>query len=96
MYRGELVRFKEALRSAPIPKRNICRQNCLNHRHLMHCRNSMAQTRVQSWVHKPCDDLLVHRLQNERLRNRGQDWLLLRLKRDDWFGYPTRINDMLS
>ena len=96
MHRGELVCFKEALRSAPVPKREVCRLSGLDHRRLMHCRNGMAHTWVQSWVHEPCDGLLVHRLQNEGLRDCGQDRLLLCLEGDDRLGYPTRINDMSS
>ena len=62
----------------------------------MHRRNGVAHARVYRRVHEPLDGLLVHRLQDERLRDSAQDRLLLRLEGDDGFGYPARVYDVPS
>lgn len=62
----------------------------------MHRRNGVAHTRVYRRVHEPLDGLLVHRLQDERLRDSAQDRLLLRLEGDDGFRYPARVDDVPS
>ena len=62
----------------------------------MHRRNGVAHARVYRRVHEPLDGLLVHRLQDNRLRDSAQDRLLLRLEGDDGFGYPARVDDVPS
>lgn len=96
MHCGELVRLEQALRSASVSECEICRQGRPNHSHLVHRRNGVAYARVCRGVHEPLDGLLVHRLQDERLRDGAQDRLLLRLEGDDGFGYPARVDDAPS
>ena len=96
MHCRELVRIKEALCSASVPKYKIGYLSRLNRRHFPHRRNSMPHTRIQLRVHEPRDGLLMHRLQNERLRNRSQNRLLLSLEGNDGLEYTLRINDMSS
>jgi hypothetical protein len=96
MHCGELVRLEQALCSATVAKRKVCRLRRPNHSNLVHGRNGMAHARVYRGVHEPLDGLLVHSLQDERLRNGTQDRLLLCLEGDDGLGYPARVNDVPS
>jgi hypothetical protein len=93
MHCRELIGLKQALRSASVPERKVCRLSRLDHGHLMHRRDGVAHAGVHRRVHKPRHGLLVHRLQNERLRDGAQDRLLLRLEGDDGLGYPACVDD---
>lgn len=94
MHCGELVRLEQALRSASVSEGKVRRLGRPNHRHLVHRRNGVAHARVNRGVHEPLDGLLVHRLQDERLRDGAQDRLLLRLEGDDGLGCPIRVDDL--
>ena len=92
----ELVRLKQALRSASVSERKVCRESRLDDGHLVHRRHGVAHAGIYRGVHKPRRSLLVHRLQNERLRDSAQDRLLLRLERDDGLRHPACVDDVSS
>jgi len=96
MHCGELIRLEQALCSATVSKRKVCRLGRPNHSHLVHRRNGVAHAGVYRGVHEPLDGLLVHGLQDERLRDGAQDRLLLRLEGYDGLGHPARVNDVPS
>ena len=96
MHCRELVRLKQALRSASVSERKFCRLSRLDDGHLVHRRHGVAHAGIYRGVHKPHHCLLVHGLQNERLRDSAQDRLLLRLERDDGLRHPACVDDVSS
>jgi hypothetical protein len=94
MHYRELIGLKQALRSASVPERKVCCLSRLDHDHLVHRRDGVAHAGIYRRVHKPRHGLLVHRLQNERLRDGTQNRLLLRLEGDDGLGYPACVDNV--